>query len=133
MKQQSYVYIMANIRPTLYIGVTSDLIGRVYMHRNEMYEGFTSKYGITKLVYFEAADSIEAATLREKQLKRWNRDWKLRLITEKNPELDDLFPQLVDNQIDSRLRGNDVVDFDRADVKNDIGVLEATINREQEQ
>lgn len=104
MKAPSYVYILGNARPTLYIGVTTDLLQRVYQHREEVVEGFSARYGLTKLLHFEEHSSIMEAITREKQLKKWNREWKLRLIRESNPNLDDLYPSLTD----SRLRGNDV-------------------------
>ena len=90
-----YVYIMGNERPTLYIGVTSDLIRRVYEHKNDIVDGFTKKYNLKKLLYFEQfARSIEAIT-REKQLKHWNREWKLNLIKKINPKLEDIYADLV--------------------------------------
>jgi putative endonuclease len=89
---QYYVYILATkIGGTLYIGVTNDLVRRVYEHKVGSVEGFTKKYGVTKLVYFEAHSDVEAAILREKQIKKWNRAWKVRLIEEKNPNWDDLY------------------------------------------
>jgi putative endonuclease len=93
--RESYIYIMANNRPTLYIGVTTDLIRRVYEHKEKLVDGFTKKYDLTKLVYYEQFTCIEAAILREKQLKRWNRAWKLRLIREANPRIRDLYDDLT--------------------------------------
>lgn len=78
-----YVYIVGNDRPTLYIGITNNLIKRVYEHKQEVVKGFTSKYKLKKLLYFEIFNDPENAIEREKQLKHWNRDWKLRLIKEK--------------------------------------------------
>ncbi len=75
---------------TLYIGVTSDLPRRKYQHQNDMAEGFTKKYGCHTLVYCEWHDTIEAAIVREKQLKKWNRAWKLRLINQGNPLWNDI-------------------------------------------
>ncbi len=91
-----YVYIMTSKRNgTLYIGVTSDLVQRVFAHRNGLRDGFTKKHGIKRLVYFaEAGDGYDAIT-REKQLKKWNRKWKLRLIEEFNPEWKDLYTEIV--------------------------------------
>ena len=87
-----YVYILASrIGGTLYIGVTNDLIRRVGEHRLKLAEGFTKKYEIAKLVYFEQFDDIENAVKREKRLKKWNRAWKIRLIEEQNPNWDDLY------------------------------------------
>ena len=91
---------MANSRPTLYTGVTDNLIERVYTHKNDLVEAFTSKYKIHKLVYYELHENIESAIKKEKQLKKWKRLWKLRIIEEKNPNWKDL-------SLDSRLRGND--------------------------
>lgn len=90
-----YVYIMGNLRPTLYIGVTSNLIKRVYEHKNNLVEGFTKKYKLHKLLYFETFHDINNAIFREKQLKHWNRQWKLDLIKKENPTFKDLFPDLV--------------------------------------
>ncbi len=91
-----YVYILASkIGGTLYIGVTNDLIRRVWEHREKFVEGFTQKYGVHRLVYFEQFDDVENAIAREKRLKKWNRDWKVRLIEEKNPNWDDLFETLI--------------------------------------
>ena len=91
MEWQPCAYILASRRHgTLYIGVTSNLIGRLIQHREGLIPGFTSRYGVYRLVWYDVADTMEAAIRREKQLKRWNRDWKLRLIEEHNPDWDDL-------------------------------------------
>lgn len=76
---------MGNNRPTIYIGVTSNLINRVFEHKNKFVDGFSKKYELDKLLYFEIFDSIEDALKREKQLKNWRRQWKLNLIKTKNP------------------------------------------------
>ncbi|HEX3598989.1 MAG TPA: GIY-YIG nuclease family protein [Lacipirellulaceae bacterium] len=95
MKQPA-VYILASRRNgTLYIGVTSDLVQRVWQHKNDVIEGFTKKYGVHLLVYYELHEDMESAILREKQLKKWNRDWKLRLIEEENPDWNDLYPSII--------------------------------------
>jgi putative endonuclease len=87
MKENFYVYIMASPkRGTLYIGVTSNLPKRVYEHKDSMGDGFTKEYGVHRLVYYEVAKDAETALLRERQMKKWNRAWKLRLIEEQNPE-----------------------------------------------
>ncbi len=96
MDKSYYVYILANKRSgTLYIGVTSDLIKRVYEHKNNYVDGFSKKYSTHKLVYFEETPDINTAILREKRLKKWNRDWKLKLIESKNPDWKDLFEEIA--------------------------------------
>jgi putative endonuclease len=91
-----YVYILAShIGGTLYIGVTGDLVRRVYQHREKLVKGFTERYGVNRLVYYEMFGEVAAAIRREKQLKRWNRAWKVRLIEERNPNWDDLYPVIV--------------------------------------
>ncbi len=85
-----YVYIMANIARTLYIGVTNDLERRVYQHRHKITPGFTSRYNLTQLVYYEEFGDIREAIAREKQLKGWLRAKKVALIEMMNPEWDDL-------------------------------------------
>jgi putative endonuclease len=95
MKEYFYVYILASQRRgTLYIGVTSDLIKRVYEHKNSLADGFTKKYGVHRLVYYEIFRDAETALSRERQMKKWNRVWKLRLIEERNPEWNDLYDSL---------------------------------------
>jgi putative endonuclease len=90
------VYILASRRNgTLYIGVTSDLIQRVGQHKNDEIPGFTRKYGVKRLVYFEPHATMEAAIAREKRMKEWRRAWKLELIERDNPEWDDLYRGLV--------------------------------------
>jgi len=85
------VYIVASGRAgTLYTGLTSDLTVRVHQHREGLIKGFTYRYGIKRLVWFERHETMEAAIVREKQLKKWNRGWKLALIEEHNPQWDDL-------------------------------------------
>lgn len=94
--KQPCVYILASQRNgTLYTGVTSDLIKRVWEHKNDLNEGFTSKYAVHQLVYFEPHEDMNAAITREKQIKKWNRAWKLRLIEEKNPNWNDLYETLI--------------------------------------
>ncbi len=91
MKKDSYVYILTNYEETtFYVGVTSNLEKRVYEHKNKIIEGFSSKYNLNKLVYFEQSSSIVSAIAREKQLKNWRRDWKINLIKELNPDFADL-------------------------------------------
>ena len=88
------VYILASRRNgTLYTGVTSDLHGRVSLHKQDLIEGFTKKYGVHTLVYYEMHETMEAAIRREKQIKEWKRAWKIRLIESMNPEWLDLFDE----------------------------------------
>jgi putative endonuclease len=90
-----YVYLLASRKyGTLYIGVTNDLIRRVYEHRSKVVDGFTRRYDVDKLVWFEVYDDILSAIAREKELKKWRRDWKIRLIEEQNPNWMDLYPVL---------------------------------------
>ena len=92
MEYGGFVYIMASRRNgTIYIGVTSDLAKRVWEHREGLIEGFTKKCGCKTLVWFERHDTIESAITREKQMKEWQRAWKLRRIEDMNPDWNDLF------------------------------------------
>ncbi len=92
---QGYVYILTDQRNgTLYVGVTSDLKKRVWEHKNKVVDGFTARYGLDRLVYYEVADDIRAAIIREKQLKEWKRIWKIELIEGFNPEWRDLYDDL---------------------------------------
>ncbi len=94
--KQSYVYIMASkSNGTLYIGVTGDLIKRVYEHKNDLTDGFTKRYQVHNLIYYEVFENIEQAIIREKQLKKWRRQWKINLIEKDNPEWRDLYGELV--------------------------------------
>lgn len=96
MKQPS-VYILASKRNgTLYTGVTSDLLKRIWEHKQDLVEGFTKKYQVHTLVYFEQYDDMQAAITREKRLKKWKRDWKIKLIEQANPSWRDLWQDLVD-------------------------------------
>lgn len=89
--KQFYVYILASKKEgVLYIGVTNDLERRVLEHKKKINKGFTSRYNIDKLMYFEIFSSIEAAIVREKQMKKWKREWKVNQIIKKNPEWEDL-------------------------------------------
>jgi putative endonuclease len=91
-----YVYIMASARNgTLYIGVTSDLVKPAWEHRNGVVAGFTRKYGCKTLVWYEAHEDLQEARLRERQLKKWKRLWKLSEIEGKNPDWQDLYPTLL--------------------------------------
>ena len=91
MSRNNAVYIMTNYaNTTFYIGVTNNLLRRIWEHKTKAIEGFTSRYNIKKLVYFELTDNIEDALNREKQLKNWKRQWKIDLIKKDNPEFKDL-------------------------------------------
>ena len=93
---QYYVYILASKKNgTLYIGMTSDLVKRCYEHRQDMVEGFTRKYQVHTLVYYESHNDVNEAITREKQIKKWNRIWKIRLIEEKNQQWRDLYADIL--------------------------------------
>ncbi len=90
------VYILANKKNgTLYIGVTSDLVNRIWQHKNNFVEGFTKKYATHTLVFFENVEDMRSAIKREKQLKKWERQWKINLIEKQNPEWKDLYPSII--------------------------------------
>ena len=94
--KQPCVYIMASKRNgTLYTGVTGNLIKRVWEHKNNLVEGFTKRYGVHKLVYFEQHEDMISAITREKRIKKWNRAWKIRLIEQQNSEWNDLYDSLL--------------------------------------
>jgi putative endonuclease len=96
MNKQPAVYILASKRNgTLYIGVTSDLIKRISEHKSNMVEGFTKRYGVHQLVWYELHESMESAIKREKRLKEWRRKWKLALIESTNPNWEDLYRTIV--------------------------------------
>ncbi len=93
---QPAVYILASQKNgTLYIGVTGNLVQRIWQHKNDLVEGFTKRYGIHMLVYYELHSDINSAITREKQLKKWNREWKLGLIAQNNPQWQDLWPTII--------------------------------------
>ena len=90
------VYMLASKRNgTLYVGVTSDLVQRVWQHRSELAEGFTRRYGVHRLVWYEVHETMESAILREMALKKWNRAWKIRLIEETNPGWRDRYGEIA--------------------------------------
>jgi putative endonuclease len=96
--RSSFVYILASERNgTLYVGFTSDLLQRIYAHKNDVVEGFTKKYGVHKLVYFEVCDDYDAGLQREKQIKEWKREWKIELIEKTNPLWQDLWDETLRN------------------------------------
>ena len=96
MEKPSYVYILASsLNGTLYIGVTSDLVKRVWQHREGLAEGFTKRYGIKTLVWYEVHADITEAIRREKQIKKWSRAWKVELIQKGNPRWRDLYADIV--------------------------------------
>ncbi len=96
MEKQPALYILASRRNgTLYIGVTSNLVKRVWEHKNDVVAGFTKKYGVHLLVYYEIHATMAEAIQREKRLKKWNRAWKIELIERENPDWRDLWPGIV--------------------------------------
>ena len=95
MKQPAVYLLATGKRGTLYIGVTSNLVARTWQHREHLVEGFTKRYSVTMLAWYELHGTMESAILREKQLKKWNREWKLRLVQESNPEWRDLWDDIA--------------------------------------
>jgi putative endonuclease len=96
LDRQYFVYILASgLGGTLYVGVTNNLLKRVFEHRDGRGSEFTAKYGVHQLVYFEVHEEVEHAILREKRIKRWKRAWKVNLIEERNPNWDDLYSKLT--------------------------------------
>lgn len=96
MEQKSYIYILASKRNgTLYIGVTTDLVNRIYQHRTSTLPGFTRDHGIKMLVHYECYTCLESAIRREKAMKKWNRKWKLELIERDNPKWRDLWSDIT--------------------------------------
>ena len=95
MDKEFYVYIITNkTKSVVCTGVTSDLIGRIYTHRNDLIEGFSRRYRLHHLVWYEHQGSAEGAIIREKQIKKWNRAWKDEFIVQMNPDWRDLYPEL---------------------------------------
>lgn len=96
MNKQPAVYILASKRNgTLYVGVTSNLVARIWQHKNNIVEGFTKRYGVHQLVWYELHDTMQSAIQREKRIKEWKRSWKLDLIEGENPEWLDLYHRLL--------------------------------------
>ena len=95
---ENYIYILANrIKGSLYIGVTGNLIKRIYEHKNNIIKGFSNKYKIHKLVYYKKIDSIISAIQREKRMKKWKKQWKIELIEKVNPNWNDLYEDILRN------------------------------------
>ena len=91
-----YVYILANKpRGTLYVGVTNNLVRRVFEHKSKLINGFTERYDVNSLVWYEPSESIESAIAYEKKLKRWRREWKIEMIEKQNPEWRDLYQKII--------------------------------------
>lgn len=100
--RQYCVYILTNkINTVLYVGVTSNLPKRIYEHKKKLADGFTKKYNLTELVYFEQTEDVRSALRREKQLKNWKREWKIDLINKNNPKWKDLSRTLLDSESSS--------------------------------
>ena len=96
MDRQFYVYILASqMYGTLYVGITSDLIRRAWEHRNDVVAGFTHEHDVHRLVWYEVHGSAYEAITREKQIKKWNRDWKVNLIQRSNPDWVDLYDEII--------------------------------------
>lgn len=94
--KKGFVYMMSNKQDgVLYIGVTSDIVKRVYEHKNGFVDGFTKQYNLKNLVYYEIYDDIEEAIKREKQLKNWHREWKIELVNKQNPHWEDLYESIL--------------------------------------
>lgn len=91
-----FVYILASMKNgTLYVGVANDLARKIYEHRADLVDGFTKKYKVHRLVYFEEALDVKEAITREKRMKKWNREWKINLIIKSNPEWRDLYEEII--------------------------------------
>lgn len=96
MTKQPCVYILASGRNrTLYVGVTSDLVKRIWQHKSDFAEGFTKRYRVHTLVWYELHESMESAIQREKAIKEWKRQWKMELVEKRNSEWEDLYPELL--------------------------------------
>jgi putative endonuclease len=96
MSKEYFIYIITNSNnTTFYIGVTNNLIRRIFEHKKGKVDGFSKKYKLKKLIYFESCKEIESAIAREKQLKNWHRDWKINFVRENNPEFKDLYSEII--------------------------------------
>lgn len=99
--KQYFVYVLASKKNgTLYIGITSDLLGRVWQHKNKVVDGFTKKYDVSSLVYYEQTEDVRSALSREKQLKNWKRKWKIELIEKENPKWIDMYDTMTGREKD---------------------------------
>ena len=95
MKERFYVYILSSLHNRVpYIGITSDLVKRVYEHKSRLVEGFTKKYNVDRLVYYEVYDDVEEAIKRERNMKEWQRNWKVKRIEKMNPGWNDLYEEI---------------------------------------
>jgi putative endonuclease len=107
MQRSPCVYLLASTRNgTLYCGVTSDLVARLHHHREHVVSGFTKRYGVTRLVWYEQHTTMESAILREKRIKKWNRAWKLELIDAMNPSWRDLWPDITGQAPTANVHGS---------------------------
>lgn len=107
MTRHAVTYLLASDRNgTLYVGVTSDLVGRVWKHREHLLEGFTKKYAVTHLVWYEFHSTMDEAIQREKRIKKWNREWKLKLIDAMNPAWRDLWPDICGESLKRNVHGS---------------------------
>ncbi len=123
-----WVYILASrLGGTLYIGVTSDLIRRVYEHRSKAVPGFTKKYGVSRLVYYEQFGDVEFAIQREKRLKKWPRTWKIRLIEAVNPDWHDLYPGIAGPEVTGSPRNSGVPEL--RIIKSQVGNIRLAPSR----
>ena len=96
MQKYYYVYILTNRKNgVLYIGVTNNLLRRVWEHKNKVIKGFTSKYNLDKLIYYEISNNVNDVISREKMMKKWKREWKINLVKKDNPEWIDLYPEMI--------------------------------------
>ena len=94
--KKGFIYMMSNKQDgVLYVGVTSDIVKRVYEHKNGFVDGFTKQYNLKNLVYYEVYNDIEEAIKREKQLKNWHREWKIELVNKQNPQWEDLYESIL--------------------------------------
>ena len=96
MMKRYFVYILSSKNRVLYVGITNELSRRIFEHKSGLVEGFTKRYNVNKLVYYEIQSDLKNAIKREKQLKNWHREWKINMIEEKNKDWNDLYPEIAD-------------------------------------